>query len=113
MFLGYNTNGFAHHRLEDAVHLVAELGYRGVAPTADFNTIDPLSQRWPDRARRLDKHLRQKKLRVAVETGARFILDIRRKHQPTLLDPDRHLALDRLQFIEACIRLGGELDATL
>jgi sugar phosphate isomerase/epimerase len=50
-------------------------------------------------------------MRVVVETGARFIIDPRRKHQPTLLDPDRHLALDRLHFIEACIRLAATLEA--
>jgi sugar phosphate isomerase/epimerase len=111
MFLGYNTNGFAHHRLEDVIDIIAEMGYRGVALTADFNTIDPMAERWSDRARRLDKHLRQRKLRVVVETGARFILDIRRKHQPTLIDPDRHLSLERLHFLQACIRLGSELEA--
>ena len=29
MFLGYNTNGLAHHELFDAVELLAEIGYRG------------------------------------------------------------------------------------
>jgi L-ribulose-5-phosphate 3-epimerase len=111
MFLGYNTNGFAHHRLEDAVEILAELGYRGVALTADYHTIDPLANGWPDRARRLDRQLRKGRMHVVVETGARFILDPRRKHQPTLLDPDRHLALERLQYLEACIKLAGELEA--
>jgi sugar phosphate isomerase/epimerase len=111
MFLGYNTNGFAHHRLEDVVEILAELGYRGLALTADFHTVDPLADRWPEKARRLDRRLRKAGLRVVVETGARFIIDPRRKHQPTLLDPDRHLALDRLDFLQACVRLGAELDA--
>jgi sugar phosphate isomerase/epimerase len=111
MFLGYNTNGFPHHRLEDTVEILTELGYRGLALTADFHTIDPLADRWPERARKLDRRLRKAGLRVVVETGARFIIDPRRKHQPTVLDPDRHKALDRLDYLQACVRLAAELDA--
>ncbi|HEX3152713.1 MAG TPA: sugar phosphate isomerase/epimerase family protein [Gemmataceae bacterium] len=111
MFLGYNTNGFAHHRLEDVVSILADLGYRGLALTADFHSIDPLADRWMERARRLDTKLRKARMRVVIETGARFILDPKRKHQPTLLDPDRHASLDRLYFLEACVRLGAALEA--
>ena len=35
MFLGYNTNGFAHHRLEDAIDILAEQGYGGVVTYTD------------------------------------------------------------------------------
>jgi L-ribulose-5-phosphate 3-epimerase len=111
MFLGYNTNGFAHHRLEDTIKILAELGFRGLGLTVDFHTIDPFADHWRERARRIDRRLREADMRVVVETGARYILDIRRKHQPTLLDPDRHNALERLHFIEVCIRLAAELDA--
>jgi sugar phosphate isomerase/epimerase len=111
MFFGYNTNGFADHRLEDTIKILSEMGYGGVALTADYHTIDPLADHWRERARRIDRRLRDAGMGVVVETGARFILDIRRKHQPTLLDPDRHNALDRLHFLEACIRLAADLDA--
>ena len=33
--LGYNTNGLAHHRLDDALALLADSGYEGIALTLD------------------------------------------------------------------------------
>ena len=35
VLFGYNTNGFAHHRLEDAIAILAEIGYRSVAVTVE------------------------------------------------------------------------------
>jgi sugar phosphate isomerase/epimerase len=85
MLLGYNTNGFAHHRLEDAVTILAELGYQSVAITLDQHTLNPFD---PDISRHCESMrvlLDKLELRCVIETGARFLLDPRRKHQPTLL----------------------------
>ena len=41
MKLGYNTNGLAHHRLVDAIDLLADLGYHSVAITLDAGALDP------------------------------------------------------------------------
>ena len=36
----YNTNGAANHRLDDALRLIADAGYDGVALTLDHVLVD-------------------------------------------------------------------------
>lgn len=85
MLPGYNTNGFAHHKIEDALQILAELGYRSIAFTLDYNTVEPFAANAIARARELGKMAQDLNLNLVIETGARFLLDPRRKHQPTLL----------------------------
>jgi len=85
MFLGYNTNGLAHHDLFDAVALLAEIGYRGVAITIDHNALPPDGSDVRRQTARLRQKLERLGMRSVVETGARFLLDPRTKHEPTLL----------------------------
>ena len=111
MFLGYNTNGFAHHRLEDAIETMAELGYRGVALTPDVNHLDPNRLDLMSRVSAFGRGLLHFGLRCAVETGARFVLDPRRKHQPTLLSADERGRQKRAGFLWQCVQLAKELNA--
>lgn len=107
---GYNTNGFAHHRLEDCFEILAELGYSGVAITVDVQHLHP-EETSPARLRELRRLLEKLKLEPTIETGARYLLDPRRKHQPTLLDPDTDARARRLDFLKDCIATGAELGA--
>jgi L-ribulose-5-phosphate 3-epimerase len=111
MILGYNTNGFAHHRLSDAIDMIADAGYGGIALTPDVHHLDPLADGWEERAHEIYLQLRSHKLRCVVETGARFILDPQRKHQPTLLDPDPARRNQRSAFLERCIALAADFDS--
>ena len=43
MRLGYNTNGMVHHRLEDAIEILAEIGYQSIALTIDQHALNPYS----------------------------------------------------------------------
>ncbi|TAJ22164.1 MAG: sugar phosphate isomerase/epimerase, partial [Planctomycetota bacterium] len=79
--LAYNTNGLAHHRVVDALRLVAELGYEGLSITPDVGQLDPyrlLATEVAD-VRSIARDLG---LALSIETGARFLLDPAHKHRP-------------------------------
>jgi sugar phosphate isomerase/epimerase len=109
MRLGYNTNGFPHHRLEDALVLLAELGYESVAITLDCNALDPFADALSDQLNQIQRLLERLSLRSVIETGARFLLDPRRKHQPTLLSPDPHERERRFDFLRRAVDIAREL----
>jgi sugar phosphate isomerase/epimerase len=113
MRLGYNTNGFAHHRLEDALRILAELGYRSIALTLDHHVLNPYA---PDTSAHLPHVrdlLRELGLSVVIETGARFLLDPWRKHQPTLLSADATARDRRLDFLRQTVDVAAELGAEI
>lgn len=110
MRLGYNTNGFAHHRLEDALEIIAAIGYRAVALTPDVHHLPPFSSTADD-LRRLRRRLRELDLTPVVETGARFVLDPRRKQRPTLLEEDPDDRRRRFEMLVRCLEIAAEIGA--
>ena len=109
MLLGYNTNGLAHHDLLEAIELVAEIGYRSVAITIDHGALDPGDERTGEQLRRVRGLLRRLEMRSVIETGARFLLDPRRKHEPTLVSADPAGRARRIEFTRHAIRCAAEL----
>ncbi len=110
MFLGYNTNGFAHHRLEDAVDIIAELGYRGIALTPDVHHLYPFGDvELPSKVGAFGRFLDAHGMGCVIETGARFILDPWEKHQPTLLSADSEDRQCRHAFLQECVDVAAAL----
>jgi L-ribulose-5-phosphate 3-epimerase len=104
----YNTNGMAHHRLDEALELLASVGYDGVGLTLDVQHLDPYHAR-PSQVRDLRNRLESLRLSCVVETGARFLLDPKRKHHPTLLSREGSGA--RKDFLARAITLASDLGA--
>ncbi len=109
--LGYNTNGFAHHRLEDSLTILAELGYTSVAVTLDHFALNPLNPAWLTDCDDMRRLLDNLGMRCVIETGARFLLDPRRKHQPTLLSATDDERSRRLDFLRRSIDVAARLRA--
>ncbi len=108
----FNTNGCAHHRLDDALTLIAEAGYDGVALTLDIHHLDPFDPGFLLNTRHLAARLLALNLGCVVETGAHFLLNPRVRHEPTLVtaDPDgRALRIDFLsRALQVVAETGGE-----
>jgi sugar phosphate isomerase/epimerase len=111
MKLGYNTNGFAHHRLEDALAILADLGYQSVALTPDYHALDPYAAGLSRQVAAIRAILDRHGLACVLETGARFLLDPWRKHQPTLLSPEPEGRARRLDFLGRAVDLAADLGA--
>ena len=106
---GYGTNGLADHRLDDALRLLADLGYDGVALTVDVHTLDPFASDLAEQIAATRTLLRDLGLGVVIETGARYVLDPRRKHKPTLLSSVGRER--RLDYLRRAIEIGAALEA--
>ena len=105
----WNTNGCANHRLYDAIDLVAEAGYDGLALTLDWHHLDPFAPDWQQQTDTLGQTLEQKQLGSVLETGARYLLNPRVKHEPTLLNPEREGRQHRIAFLKRAIDIAAIL----
>lgn len=108
---GYNTNGLAHHRLYDALSLLADTGYAGVALTLDVHHLDPFADDALAAAERLRRRLDVLDLEVVIETGARYLLDARVKHEPTLVTGDVAGRARRLAYLRRACDVAAVLRA--
>lgn len=107
----YNTNGTANHRLDDALRLIADAGYDGVALTLDHHHLDPMEPGWEARAEALARLLRDLRLGCVIETGARYLLDPREKHEPTLVTASAEGRARRVAFLRRGAEIGAMLGA--
>lgn len=110
MRLGYNTNGLAHHRLNELLRLIADEGYEACALTLDTAHLDPfrVNAAEIEATRKLADEL---SLALAIETGARFLLNPQEKHRPTLLEATAEDRARRVDFLKRSVQMARDLGA--
>ncbi|MCA9185153.1 MAG: sugar phosphate isomerase/epimerase, partial [Planctomycetales bacterium] len=74
-----------------------------VALTIDHGLLNPLASDWRAEAERYAAWLQEHHMRSVVETGARFLLDARQKHEPTLLTGSTEGRQQRVEFTKRAI----------
>ena len=111
MLLGYNTNGLAFHRWQDGLELLAETGFQAVAITVDQHCLNPFAANFSSELAEMRRTLERLRLRSVIETGARFLLDPRQKHEPTLISSTAAGRSHRVEFLCRCVDIAKELNS--
>ena len=109
MQLGYNTNGLAHHSLPAAIRLLASFGYKSVAITIDHYALNPYAAGYKSQLRDTQEILAELNMHSVIETGARYLLDPREKHHPTLVTSKSGGRPLRIEFLRHAIDMAAML----
>jgi L-ribulose-5-phosphate 3-epimerase len=107
--LGYNTNGLAFHRWTEGIEMLADIGYQSVAITLDHHCLDPYAEGLAHEVARMASLLARHKLTSVVETGARFLLNPRIKHDPTMMSAEADERALRIDFLKRAIDIACDL----
>ncbi len=109
MYLGYNTNGLAHHDPVQAIELIGQLGYRGLAITVDHSWLNPHAADLEHQLETFQRLFQVYRLHTVIETGARFLLNPHVKHEPTLISDGAENRNRRVDFLKHCIDMAHVL----
>jgi sugar phosphate isomerase/epimerase len=89
--------------------ILADLGYQSVAITLDYHALNPFDPAFQAQLHEVRRLLEERNLASVIETGARFLLDPWRKHQPTLISPEASERELRLSFLKRAVDVAREL----
>jgi sugar phosphate isomerase/epimerase len=111
MRLAYNTNGLAQHDLIEAINLLADIGYDATSITLDHGVLNPFDAEINRQLSVVSATLAKHAFRCVIETGARFLLDPRQKHEPTLVSHLPAARHRRIDFLRQAIDIAATLNA--
>ena len=111
MKIGYSTNSLGDVDLREALFVLCDQGYESLAITPDQHLLNPYSKTFVLEINDWQRALAKAQMRCVVETGARYLLDSKRKHHPTLLSSTPDERNCRIDFLRKAIDLAEGLEA--
>jgi L-ribulose-5-phosphate 3-epimerase len=111
MRLGWSTNSIDGDPLA-AVADLAAIGFYSLAITPDCHVLNPFADGYGQEVARWQSMVQEHGLTCVIETGARFLLDPRLKHEPTLVSPRPADRERRRAFLVQGIDLAVSLEAS-
>ncbi|MGE4619532.1 MAG: sugar phosphate isomerase/epimerase [Planctomycetota bacterium] len=107
---GYITNGLADHTLEQAIELLSLNGYQGIGITLDHHHLDP-EKTTTQELEELRGRLEKANLEPVIETGARYALDAKRKHWPSMVSSGAEDRQRRVDYYIRAIEIAAAIGA--
>ena len=111
MKIGYSTNSLGDVDFKEALLALCDQGYESIAITPDQHFLNPYGKTLVPEVRDWQQALARTQMKCVVETGARYLLDPKRKHHPTLLSDRPDERARRIGFLHKAINLAEEFEA--
>lgn len=110
--IGYISNGFQNHDIFDMIKIITELGFNGLGLTLDVCHYNPFknSERL---LKRIKRNLKENNIETVIETGARFLLNPWKKHEPTLVSNEEKDRNKRIEFVKKAVDVAEFLEANV
>ena len=91
------------------MQIIADLGYESVALSLDHYSLNPFDRGLYKQMGEIRTLIERTGLKSVIETGARFLLDARKKHQPTLMAAEAWQRQYRLEYLRRAVWIAEAL----
>ncbi|MCG8652768.1 MAG: sugar phosphate isomerase/epimerase [Pirellulales bacterium] len=113
MIPGFHIGGMLLHTQQDAIAMVAELGYRCVAIRPRAGDLDPRDPHFGEQVLRLGDAAARAEVQLVLDADALFMPDRNVARGPSLASLDTSEAARARQWITRWIEIAGELGCRL
>ncbi|MEO1993250.1 MAG: sugar phosphate isomerase/epimerase family protein [Pirellulales bacterium] len=111
MRVGFSTNSIGETDVLQSLCLLHEMGYQSMAITLDRHVLSPSGDNVVTDVSAWKSALESRGMTCVIETGARYLLNARMKHEPTLVSSTAEGRHKRISFLKHAIDMAAHLNA--